>query len=88
MAEGNPQLILERGEAVHLPPAMLIQGTSDDNLTPDMADRFADAYAKAGGEIALHTFEGAPHAFIAKDPEGEHARRAVALILDFVAAQT
>src|SRR5436853_1555136 len=30
MAEGNPQLILERGEAGALPPAILVQGLADD----------------------------------------------------------
>src|SRR5580693_9022784 len=30
MAEGNPQRIVETGEAGSLPPAILIQGTSDD----------------------------------------------------------
>src|SRR5438874_1832600 len=44
MGEGNPQLILERGEAGALPPAILVQGLADDNVTPDMADRFAAAY--------------------------------------------
>ena len=43
MAEGNPQLILERGEAVEKPPALIMQGTVDDNLTPDMASNFAAA---------------------------------------------
>ena len=49
MAEANPETILERGEAKNLPPALLIQGTADNNVTPDMADRFVTAYAKAGG---------------------------------------
>ena len=40
MAEGSPQLILERGEAVEKPPALIMQGTADDNLTPDMAAQF------------------------------------------------
>jgi len=39
-------------------PALLIQGTKDANVTPDMADRFAAAFAKAGGEITLRKFEG------------------------------
>src|SRR5205085_8828579 len=55
MAEGNPQLILERGEAaMPLPPAIIVQGTADDNVTPDMADRFSAAYRARGGRLALH----------------------------------
>ncbi len=49
MEEGSPTLILTRGEAVAKPPMLIMQGTADDNLTPDMADNFAAAYAKAGG---------------------------------------
>ena len=51
MAEGNPQLILERGETGPLPPAILVQGLADDNVTPDMADRFAASYRARGGEL-------------------------------------
>src|SRR5580692_9522545 len=62
MAEGNPQLILERGESVlPLPLAIVVQGTGDDNVTPDMADRFAAAWRARGGNLDLHKFEGQPH---------------------------
>ena len=84
MAEGNPQLILERGEPVEKPPALIMQGTADDNLTPDMAANFAAAYTKAGGSISFHRFEGQPHAFIARDPGVPDAQRALGLIADFI----
>ena len=88
MAEGSPQLILERGEDVETPPALIMQGTADDNLTPDMAADFAAAYTKAGGSIALHKFEGQPHAFIPRDPAAPDAQRALGLITDFIHHQT
>jgi acetyl esterase/lipase len=88
MAEGNPQLILERGEPVDKPPTLIMQGTADDNLTPDMAANFAAAYRRAGGSIAFHKFEGQPHAFIARDPAAPDALRALALIVDFIRQQT
>ena len=88
MAEGNPQLILDRGELVEKPPALIMQGTADDNLTPEMAANFAAAYGKAGGSIAFHEFEGQPHAFIARDPASPDAQRALGLIADFVHRQT
>jgi hypothetical protein len=66
MADGNPQLILERGEPVEKPPALIMQATNDDNLTADMARDFAAAYTKAGGKITFHEFEGVPHAVIAR----------------------
>ncbi len=84
MAEGNPQLILERSEPVETPPALIMQGTADDNLTPDMAADFAAAYKRAGGSIAFHRFEGQPRAFIARDPAAPDARRALGLIADFI----
>jgi len=84
MEEGSPQHILERGEAVETPPALIMQGTDDDNLTPDMADRFAAAYAKAGGAITLKKFPGQPHAFIPRDPTSPDALRALEMIKIFV----
>jgi acetyl esterase/lipase len=84
MAEGNPQLILERGEPDEKPPALIMQGTADDNLTPDMAASFAAAYTRAGGSISFHRFEGQPHAFIARDPAAPDAQRALGLIADFI----
>jgi acetyl esterase/lipase len=84
MAEGSPQLILERGEPVETPPALIMQGTADDNLTPDMAAHFSAAYTKAGGSITFHKFEGQPHAFIPRDPASSDSQRALALIADFI----
>jgi acetyl esterase len=87
MAEGNPQLIIERDDSAERPPVLLIQGTRDDNLTPDMADRFAEAYRVAGGEITLEKFDGQPHAFIGKDPTSDASVRAIEMIKDFVHAR-
>ncbi len=90
MEDANPQLILERGEAIPrpLPPVLLLQGTKDDNVTPDMADRFAAAYRGAGGRIDLHKFEGQPHAFVARDPKSPAALKALETITDFVRRHT
>ncbi|MBN8906818.1 MAG: hypothetical protein J0H99_09390, partial [Rhodospirillales bacterium] len=62
MEEGNPLLALERGEAVHTPPALWIQGRPDpvhDYRDPDSPvpanepERFAGAYRQAGGRCEL-----------------------------------
>jgi acetyl esterase len=88
MAEGNPQLIVERGEAITpLPPAVVVQGTSDDNVTPDMANRFATAYRALGGRLDLHKFAGQPHTFIPRDPASDASRQATETLRDFVLAQ-
>ncbi|HLZ03147.1 MAG TPA: alpha/beta hydrolase [Bradyrhizobium sp.] len=88
MAEANPQAILESGEAGSLPPALLIQGTADANVTPDMADRFVAAYAKAGGRITLRKFEGEPHTFISLNPTKPASVEALSLITEFIRKQT
>jgi acetyl esterase len=84
MSEGNPQLVLERGEKVSLPPLLVLQGTKDDNVTPDMAQKFTAAYRAAGGRAVLETFEGEPHTFVTKDPTSAASLRAIALIQRFV----
>jgi acetyl esterase/lipase len=88
MAEANPQTILESGEAMNLPPALLIQGTADNNVTPDMADRFVAAYTKAGGRITLRKFEGQPHTFIVQNPTSSASIEAIGLIVDFIRERT
>ncbi len=88
MAEANPQTILERGEAKNLPPALIIQGTADNNVSPDMPDRFVAAYRKAGGTITLRKFEGEPHTFIVLNPTSPASVEAIGLIVDFVREQT
>jgi acetyl esterase len=88
MAEANPQAILESGEARNLPPALLIQGTADANVTPDMADRFAAAYTRAGGRIKLRKFDGQPHTFISQNPTSPASVEALGLITQFIRDQT
>jgi acetyl esterase/lipase len=81
MEEGSPQHIVERGDATHLPPILLVQGTADIILTPDMADRFAATYP---GEISLKRYEGAPHTFVTKEPGSENALAAIEAIKAFI----
>lgn len=83
--EGNPQEILERGEAGALPPLLMIQGTEDMNIPLTLPQRFAPAYRAAGGSARVEWFPGQPHAF-AQRP-GPDTPRAIGLISDFVFAQ-
>jgi acetyl esterase/lipase len=62
MAEGNPMLILERGERVAMPPALWVQGRpdivhdyhDDDSSFPgNEPERFISNYRNAGGEIEI-----------------------------------
>src|SRR5215469_18880753 len=79
MGEGNPLRIVEAGEAACPPPAILLQGTGDDNVTPDMADKFTAAWRAKGGQIDLHKFDGQPHTFVIRDPTSDASRRACEL---------
>jgi acetyl esterase/lipase len=88
MAEGNPQLILERGEGVQLPPTLYIQGTADAALPSDMADRFAAAYRRAGGTLELKKFEGQGHTFMTKQPDSVATLAALEFIKAFVHYRT
>ena len=84
MREGNPQLILERGENVRLPSLLLLQGTKDDNVTPDMAEKFAAAYRARDGRVQLETFPDQPHTFVTREPSSAESLRAIELIRSFV----
>ena len=77
-------MLFRSGEAKRLPPVLIIQGTKDDNLTPDMAERFASAYSASGGLIQLEKFIGAPHAFIAKDPSSPDSIHAIQTLIEFI----
>ena len=66
MIEGNPMLILERGEKVVMPPALWHQGRPDevhDYHDPDGGfagnepERFVSNYRKAGGDIEIAYFD-------------------------------
>lgn len=88
MAEGNPRLILDRGDAARLPPLQILQGTDDVVLTPDMNDRFAAAYRAAGGHVELETFAGQPHTFITKNAGTPASDAAIERMKKFILGQT
>ncbi|MGZ3411101.1 MAG: alpha/beta hydrolase [Xanthobacteraceae bacterium] len=87
MAEGNPQLIVENGLQEQLPPLLVLQGTNDDNLPPDMAARFVAAYRMAGGHAMLQEFEGQPHTFVTRNPGAEASQQALKLMAEFIHVQ-
>jgi acetyl esterase len=85
MREGNPQLILERGEKVELPPTLIVQGTADDNVPMSIPERFVEAFRAAGGEVALEIFPNMPHGF--GNTPGAESDRAIGLMKAFIAQQ-
>jgi acetyl esterase len=77
MAEGNPTLILERGEKAVMPPAIWIQGRPDEvhdyhdpdsNFAGNEPERFVSNYRKAGGDIEITYFDNAK-----RNTEATHA---------------
>ena len=84
MTEANPYLVLERGENGKLPPLLIIQGTKDNNVTPDMAEKFAAAWRKKGGQAQLKLFPDQPHTFVTQNPTAPESLRAIELIKAFV----
>jgi acetyl esterase len=87
MSAGSPQRIVTDGEASHLPPMLLIQGTGDNVLPAGMADRFAAAYRAAGGDLQLEKYADQPHTFITKNPDGEASVAAIRRIKKFILDQ-
>jgi acetyl esterase len=85
MEEGNPIMLLERGEKVVMPPALWIQGRPDpthDYRDPvgtfdgNEPERFAHNYRKAGGELELLYIDNAARAGAASnDPTIAFFRR-------------
>ena len=87
MAEGSPLDIVTRGDAQRLPSLLILQGTNDDNLTPDMQQRFVAAYRERGGNVELEIFEGQPHSFVSRDPAAAAAQAALVSMTAFIIRQ-
>jgi acetyl esterase/lipase len=83
--EGNPQHILERGEAVLMPPMFVLQGELDDNVLPAVQEHFVATYRAAGGEADYEVFPGAEHRWIIQP--GPQTDRAIDMIKAFIARQ-
>jgi acetyl esterase/lipase len=83
--EGNPQLILARGEPVSLPPMLIMQGGLDDNVLPAFQIKFGEAYRAAGGECQVEIFEVSGHTWVLDG--GDATERAHEMVRQFVAQQ-
>lgn len=81
--EANPQQMLDRREAVTLPPLLIMQGALDDNVLPAVQEKFAATYRAAGGDCQLHVFEGCEHEWVAKP--GPQTDRAHEMVRAFIA---
>ena len=83
--EANPQEILERGETVALVPFLIMQGALDDNVLPEMQEKFVNTYKAAGGACDYRLFEGSVHEWVAAaGPQTDKARD---VVKEFIARQ-
>jgi acetyl esterase/lipase len=82
MDEGNPRLVVERGEAQQLPPVLILQGTNDRNVTPEIQEGFRATYAAAGGTCELAIFPDLVHGF--GNHGGDDTHLAVQRIVPFL----
>jgi len=83
--ESNPQEILDRHEAVTLVPLLIMAGALDDNVLPEIQEKFVASYRAAGGEVQFQIFEGAEHEWVAN--EGPQTDRAREMVKAFIARQ-
>jgi acetyl esterase/lipase len=82
--EATPALIIEHGEKVYLPPALVFQGTKDEWTTVELAQRFATDYRGAGGTLDLQLLEGERHTFVNEHPFSPNSVKAVEMTIAFV----
>jgi acetyl esterase/lipase len=86
MRRANPQMMLDRGEPLELPPVLLIQGTRDTNIPMMLTMRFAASYNARGGSARLEQFPDMPHNFCSDErPETD---RVIELMRAFIAEHT
>lgn len=76
--ESNPQEMLEREEKVTLLPLLIMQGALDDNVLPEVQEKFVKTYKAAGGDVEYHLFENSVHEWVAEPgPQTDKARDTV-----------
>jgi acetyl esterase/lipase len=84
--ESNPQEILERDEKASTNvPMLIMQGALDDNVLPEVQEKFAKTYKAAGGNIDYRLFENCEHEWVAKP--GPQTDKAGDVAKEFIARQ-
>ena len=88
MSEGSIPAVLDRGEKVHLPPALVFGGDADEWVPVEVTRRVVDGWKKAGGEIEAQFYEGANHGFMTGKPDAPYAARALDRMKAFIRKHT
>lgn len=82
--EATPALAIERGEKVHLPPALVFQGTKDEWTPVELAERLAADYRRAGGSLDLLLVEGERHTFVNEHPFAPNSVKTMQTVQAFI----
>ena len=85
MHESTPINIIQSGEKVTLPPAMVMHGTADDVMPIEASERFVAAYNGAGGKAQLVPWQGKGHGWASA--AGPEADEFVKIASEFIAKQ-
>ena len=72
------------GEKLHLPPALVFQGTRDEWTTVELAEQLATKYRAAGGTMELLLLEGERHTFVNDHPFAANSIKAVEAVKAFI----
>jgi len=88
MSEGSPPAILDRGEKVALPPALVFGGDKDEWVPLETMRRLVNGWRKAGGKIELQLYPGAGHGFMTGKPDAPCARPAIERMQAFIRKHT
>lgn len=88
MSEGSPPAILDRGEKIYLPPALVFGGDVDEWVPVETMRRLVNGWKKAGGEIELELYRGANHGFMTGKPDAPYARPAIERMKAFIRKHT
>jgi len=88
MSEGSIPAILDRGEKVFLPPALILGGDSDEWVPLETMQRTVNGWKKAGGEVELELYRGANHGFMTGKPDAPYARPAIERMAAFIRKHT
>jgi acetyl esterase len=82
--EATPTLVIEHGEKVYLPPALVFQGTKDEWTSVELVQRLATAYRNAGGTIDVQLLEGERHTFVNEHPFAPSSIKAIESVKAFI----
>ena len=84
MEEGSANLVVQRGDDIHMPEILYLQHPDDPMHPRANLDSFIAGYRKLGGTVALELFEGEAYDAVRSDPTSPSARDAVRKMVAFI----